>query len=341
MPEAVRLCAVIPATDTPLTLDRCLKAIASADEGPDELVVVDSPSNLSAGAARNAGVARSTADVIVFVDADVEVHPDVFVRLRERFSDSDLTAVHGSYDDRPDHPSVVSTFRNLLHHHVHTSNAGRVQSFWTGLGAVRRDAFDAVGGFDTDRYQHPSIEDIELGHRLAAKGGELLLDPEIRGTHLKRWTLRSMLHTDFARRAVPWLTLQLRSRRLSSSLNLGWRHRLSALACGMVVLAALVTNAWLGVASFVLLLALNASFYRVLARRLGILRAPIWISLHFLHHLVALAAVPTALAVHAWSVMAHAPERDLDAEASLRIPPSLASTTGNAPNTISAPSAGS
>ena len=47
----------------------------------------------------------------------------------------------------------------------------RPTTFWTGLGAVRRDAFLAVGGFDGARYPHPSIEDIELGRRLFAAGG--------------------------------------------------------------------------------------------------------------------------------------------------------------------------
>ena len=96
---------------------------------------------------------------------------------------------------------------------------------------VRRGSFLAAGGFDEDRYPHPSIEDIDLGHRLTARGALVLLDPAIQGTHLKAWTLRSMLWTDFARRGVPWVALQLRDRRLSTALNCGWRHRLSAASC--------------------------------------------------------------------------------------------------------------
>ena len=62
-----------------------------------------------------------------------------------------------------------------------------------------------------------------------------MLDPAIQGTHLKAWTLRSMVRTDFARRGVPWVALLLRSGHLRSTaattLNLGWRHRASAAAC--------------------------------------------------------------------------------------------------------------
>ena len=39
-----------------------------------------------------------------------------------------------------------------------------------GLGAIRREAFDAVGGFDAQRFPRPSIEDVELGMRLHAAG---------------------------------------------------------------------------------------------------------------------------------------------------------------------------
>jgi hypothetical protein len=31
---------------------------------------------------------------------------------------------------------------------VHVSSPGPAATFWAGLGAIRRDAFDAVGGFD-------------------------------------------------------------------------------------------------------------------------------------------------------------------------------------------------
>ena len=72
----------------------------------------------------------------------------------------------------------MTGFRNLLHHTVHQRSAGDVRSFWAGLGAVRRTAFDDVGGFDADRYPWPSIEDIELGARLAGKG-RIILDPEL------------------------------------------------------------------------------------------------------------------------------------------------------------------
>jgi GT2 family glycosyltransferase len=294
----VRLTVVIPATDAPPTLPACLAAIDAADEAPEEVVVVDRPAPLSASAARNAGAARAAGDVLVFVDADVEVHRNAFGRIRAAFRDDPrLDAVYGSYDDSPRAPSVVSAFRNLLHHHVHHAGAGPAETFWTGIGAVRRSVFLDVGGFDAARYPHPSVEDIDLGRRLHAAGARIVLDPTIQGTHLKAWTLRSMVWTDFARRAIPWVALEWRTGRLSSALNLGWLHRLSALSCVLGVVA-LALGWWLvALAALGTLMFLNRAFYALLLRRMGLAGAAAGIALHALHHLVAAAALPMGVAL--------------------------------------------
>jgi hypothetical protein len=288
--------AVVPATDAPATLGRCRDALAASDRGPDEVIVVEGPAELSAAGARNAGADRATGDVLVFVDADVEVHRDALARIRDAFEDDpDLIAVFGSYDDTPTAPGRVSVFRNLLHHHVHHRGAGPAETFWTGLGAIRREVFADLGGFDEARYRHASIEDIELGVRLRRRGHRILLDPTIQGTHLKAWTLGSMVRTDFARRGVPWVALQVRDRRASAALNLGWRHRVSALAC--VVALAAVSRRRLAPAAAAMgaFVGLNLAFYRLLWRRGGGLGAALGVGLHGLHHLVGVAAVPAGL----------------------------------------------
>src|SRR5262249_5000753 len=136
-----RCSAIVPATNAPPTLGACVEAIRAAAEPPDELIVVEDGGGPAD--ARNRGASLARGDVLVFVDADVVVHPDAFARIRADFDrDPDLGALFGSYDDRPAAPGVVSAFRNLLHHHVHQQGAGRATTFWAGLGAVRREAFE-------------------------------------------------------------------------------------------------------------------------------------------------------------------------------------------------------
>jgi GT2 family glycosyltransferase len=236
--------------------------------------------------------------VLVFVDADVLVHSDAFVRIRAAFeSDPALSGVFGSYDDEPAKDGAVSAFRNLLHHHVHHNSAGPATTFWAGLGAIRRDAFLGTGGFD-EAYGVPSIEDVELGLRLTDAGHRLELAPEIQGKHLKGWTLPEMIRCDLHHRAVPWLTLVLRRRRLPASLNLSWPHRVSALASlGLAGAAATRRYGALAPAA-TLLIALNHAFYRLLWEKLGPRKAALGVGLHVVHHLSAVAAAPLALWVH-------------------------------------------
>ena len=226
------LAVVVPATDRPPTLARCVEALEASTEPPDELVVVELPADAGPAAARNAGVAATTSELVAFVDADVVVEAEALARLRARFAaDPGLAAVFGSYDDDagcaghglavsqpapPPRPRLVAgAGRDLL---------GRAR------GGPARGASSGAGGFDAERFPEAAIEDVELGMRLRRAGAAIVLDPEIRGTHLKRWSLRSMVDTDLRRRGAPWTRLQLERGESSSALNLGWRHRLSAVA---------------------------------------------------------------------------------------------------------------
>jgi len=133
--------------------------------------------------------------------------------------------------------------------------------------------FQAVGGFD-GRYKGCSIEDIELGYRLKAAGHSIALDKALQCTHLKRWTVASMLYTDFFLRALPWTELILRERRLLNDLNTDTSSRLSVMAAGGLGLSLLLMPMWpvsLGLAggSSLMLLALNWPLYRFFYKTRG------------------------------------------------------------------------
>lgn len=299
-PSRLSLAAVVPAADRPPTLARCTSALLGGDRLPDELIVQREPAGAGPAAARNAGASRVATDVLVFVDSDVEAHPDALARIeRHLAADPGLAAVFGAYDDEPAAPGLTSRFRNLLHHHVHSSSPGEAETFWAGLGAVRREAFEAAGGFDAERFPRASVEDVELGMRLRERGARVLLDPQIRGRHLKAWTLLTMVRTDFARRGVPWMRLLLGERRRgAAALNLGARHRASAAATVLLALATLARRPRLALGSLLTVLALNRGFYGLLGRRGGLRLLLAGIPLHLVHQLTAVASVPVAIVLH-------------------------------------------
>jgi hypothetical protein len=149
-----------------------------------------------------------------------------------------------------------------------------------------------VGGFDS-RWE--GIEDIELGYRLHASGYRLRLDRELQVCHLKRWTLRSMVTTDFTMRGVPWSRL-IRSRRFApNDLNVRQSQRASVGLVGIGLATAAIAPVW-PIALLPALLAavgvcfLNWSFYTYLAQCRGAAFAVRSIPLHFLYFLVAGAA---------------------------------------------------
>lgn len=293
------LSVIVPATDAPATLGRCLDAIRASMPPSAELIVQAEPGRAGPAAARNLAAATATGDVLVFVDSDVLIGPGALPGIARRFErEPELTALFGSYDDAPAAPGAVSRFRNLLHHHVHMASAGPAESFWAGLGAVRRDAFVAVGGFDAVRYPRPAIEDIELGCRLADRGARIELDPSIQGTHLKAWTLRSMVATDFCRRGVPWTRLQLERGRRMRGLNMSRSQIAGAVAALGIAAGVARGRPGLAVGFASVMVATNSSLYRLLARVGGPSLVAVGMPLQALHHLVAAASVPAGAAAY-------------------------------------------
>lgn len=203
---------------------------------------------MGVGHARNIAADIAKGSVLWYVDADVVAHDDVALKLREAFADDQITAVIGSYDDRPPAQNFLSQYKNLVNHHFHHRGSMEASTFWGGCGAVRKRAFIAVNGFDTERYRLPSIEDIELGYRLRDAGGHILLLADVQGTHLKEWRFVDFIRTEIFRRAIPWATLMLERGDITDDLNVSTSERLKALLAG--VLAMTIIGALLGLTAW-------------------------------------------------------------------------------------------
>jgi len=252
------LSVVIPARDADVYLPRTLSALRAAAGGTDlDLIVVDDGSRdatarvarshgsrvvstgkrpLGPGAARNLGVEHAAHDIVLFVDADVAVHRDAIERMLAAFDEPDIVAAYGAYDSEPTARNAASLYVNIRHHLVHQTASADAHTFWAGLGAVRRQSFCGAGGFDAQCYPRPSIEDIELGARLRARGGRIRRDPAVRGKHLKRWTWVGILRSDVLDRAVPWTRLIARVPDAFGDLNVSRLEQArAALAIGLVV----------------------------------------------------------------------------------------------------------
>ena len=248
---------IVPVYNGGKFLDQCLDALTASSYQSYELIVVDDGSTDDSAeisrqkgarvlqtprrqsgpaAARNCGAQKAQGGILFFVDADVVVQQKTVAQIAADFLEyPDIAAVFGSYDDSPAESNFLSQYKNLYHHFVHQQSSSNAATFWAGCGAVRREVFTTVGGFNERQYPKPSIEDIELGYRIRSLAWKIHLDKEIQVKHLKRWTVESLLRADIVYRAIPWSKLILESRHMVNDLNLKTSDRLSA---GLVGLSA-------------------------------------------------------------------------------------------------------
>lgn len=305
----IAVSVVVPAYNNPSQLAQCLSALCAAAIDLDvELIVVDDAStedlssvasrwgarilrlaeNGGPAAARNHGARQAHGRILFFVDADVVVAKNAIERVQAILSRPEIAAVFGSYDSAPAAPGLVSQYRNLLHHFVHQNGKTEAATFWAGCGAIRRDAFEHVGGFDGPRFPRPSIEDVELGYRLRRAGYRILLDKSLQATHLKRWTLWSVIRTDTVHRAIPWSRLII-ERGAVDDLNLQGSQRaclaLTGLAC--LFLLASPLRAELMIPAFACVAAeifINRRLYAFFRRSRGTVFAAACVPLHLLYY---------------------------------------------------------
>jgi len=259
MSESVSVSVIIPIYNGERDLDSCLTAIRQSSYAPYEIIVVDNgstddsvetarrhgvgvvscPGPSGPGAARNRGAHLAKGQILLFVDADVVIKPDTLSRVVATFQEQpDVAAVFGSYDDRPAAQNFLSQYKNLVHHFVHQHSRTEVVTFWGGCGAIRKEIFHKVGGYDQAKYPNASIEDIEMGSRMHRRGYKIVLDKQLQVTHLKEWRLISLLRTDIFSCAIPWTKLILESQETVNDLNLHPSQRISAGLVGIAVMLA-------------------------------------------------------------------------------------------------------
>ncbi len=310
---------LIPVRDDLENLRCCLNSLASQDLSDCEVLVADDGSQppvdvrdlptlsgpmrllrLTGGGpakARNAMAQQARGDYLFFLDADTQATPHLLECARQVIAENPgIPSFFGSYDDEPAWPSLISVYRNLLHHYMHQQSAGReVSTFWCGCGVILRRLYLQCGGI-SEVYRTPSIEDLAFGMRLSEYGTLTRIVPTLQVKHLKGWTLTSWLYTDLFRRGIPWVRLMRARKDWTGQLNFSWSQRVASLAAASVA-ALLFLAIWrpalalLALAPLAVFVYLNVGFFQLVGRKRGILAALATIPLHLLYALVCVASV--------------------------------------------------
>ena len=286
---------VIPVYNGAGTLGACLESVYRSAFSDFEVVVVDDGSvddsaavaksfpctllplakHSGAATARNLGARECRGPILFFLDSDILIRPQTLGVVARAFSErADLDALFGSYAKECVPSGFFSRYKNLVHHHAHQTSDPEAVTFCTGFGAVRREVFHRLGGFDP---RQRFLEDIEFGHRLHLHGHRILLCKELQMTHCKRYTFRGLVRSDLIGRAIPWTRLILETGVFKRDLNLQWHNLLSAPLSFLILISPLLfrhdrTLVFLAVLPL-LFLALNCRFLALAYREHGFLFA--------------------------------------------------------------------
>jgi GT2 family glycosyltransferase len=169
------------------------------------------------GRARNAGVASARADRIAFTDADCVPEPGWLAALTACLDQSPLAAgpvrlTTGAQPSRVERLEALWRFdqERAVREHGWAATAN--------LG-IRREAFEAVGGFDL-AYRHIG-EDVDLCLRARRAGFRLAYCPGAGVAHAAERTLRPLMRRAFI---DGWSTLQHHRRLRGETGWEYWRH---------------------------------------------------------------------------------------------------------------------
>ena len=141
--------------------------------------------------ARNRGVAATEANLLAFTDADCRPHPDWLERLAARLERGEPLVAGRVVVTTSAKPNAIERFEALWRFRDDP------QRGWapTATLGMRREAFDAIGGFDA-RYRHIG-EDVDLCLRARAAGYELTRCPEAVVEHAAESERRPVLRRSF------------------------------------------------------------------------------------------------------------------------------------------------
>jgi glycosyltransferase involved in cell wall biosynthesis len=199
--DEVRFSVVIPVLNARGYLHSCLDSLlkAAARHSRVDVVIVDNGStdgsyelliseyahtamilqlkNANVGKIRNFGAAATSSQYLTFIDADCVVNEDYFLEAETVLKNVDCAATGCTYQLPGESQWIEETWHKL---HDRQED-GYVPYINAGNLIIRREIFEAVGGFDDELI---SGEDAHLGQKLLSSGYRLYETKRVAAVHL-------------------------------------------------------------------------------------------------------------------------------------------------------------
>jgi glycosyltransferase involved in cell wall biosynthesis len=177
--------------------------------------VIQMEKNGGPARARNRGVKEAKGDIIFFLDSDVEVLDGTIQEVKEYFEKNPaVNCVIGVCATEPLNKGFVPTYMAMFEYiHLIGQKYDRVSVFAPRCGAIKKDLFLKVGGYD-ENYRGADVEDFELARRIN-KVDCIILNPKIVVKH-QFANFKQILKIYF-RRTVMWVHLFFKMKQLDNA----------------------------------------------------------------------------------------------------------------------------
>jgi glycosyltransferase involved in cell wall biosynthesis len=309
---------IIPVKNGERTLDACLRSIRRSYYKRFEVIVVDdhstdktveigrshqgmvfeAPDGHGANSARNFGAKQAKGDVLVFIDSDIVIARETLLGIVETLEDRELDAVVGLYTAKHRHESFVSQYKNLWVRYSYMKSLPAIDWLFGAISGIKREAFEKLGGFNTDLLARHGHDDIELGKRFARANLNIILNMDIEVEHLKEYSLASFIRNEF-HRSMGFAELAMKFGETARSVRKGFVNVYPMFVLSTifsVILAAILVAAlrgaipaWAAAAAAALYLGMNIRFLNYLEQVRGLFAMIVMVPYLFLDHLVCFA----------------------------------------------------
>ncbi|MFH0753590.1 MAG: glycosyltransferase [Candidatus Omnitrophota bacterium] len=185
---------IIPAYNAAKTIGDAIRAVLSQDyAGQVDLIVVDDGSsdhtedivrsfpgvvyvhqcNAGPASARNRGAREACGEFLFFTDSDCRPESSWISKMLKGFLYQDVAVVAGSYGIANPHSALARVIHQEIVYRHRVLMPDYPKAFGSYNFAVRKEFFEAVGGFNPS-YRRASGEDNDLSYKIIARGGRIL-----------------------------------------------------------------------------------------------------------------------------------------------------------------------
>ena len=233
----IKISVIIPCYNSSLLLAKCLESIRASSYKFYEIIVIDDCSKDDSAAvakkhgamvvslnqnsgpahARNEGVKVATGEILFFVDSDVEFFQDTLTMVANAFSDPALNVCSGIYSKEPANKGTAALYKALfMYYHFTRSEISNYKIFNAACGAIRKVAYQKIGGFNSKIKWGIDLENDEFG----ARATEIYANPVILGIKVKHnFPNFFKLLTTMFRRTYYWTLFFLQRKKFDATIT--------------------------------------------------------------------------------------------------------------------------